>query len=76
MNKKTSGRNWRIKFETKSGMEEIENLGLLDEVVIDEWLHIEQMEETQWWLRVGNAKIWVTLDPEGNATVSADLDFY
>ncbi len=31
---------------------EIENKGVFDELVLDDWFHIEHMEERQWWLRV------------------------
>lgn len=46
----------------------------LDELVIDDWLHIEQMDTRTWWMRVGNQDgkckvVWVTVDRDGVADV-------
>jgi hypothetical protein len=38
---------------------ELENQGVIDELVIDDWLHLEQMSERQWWLRIGDARVFV-----------------
>lgn len=46
-----------------------------DELVIDDWFHIEQMDTRVWWMRVGNQDdnsfvVWVTVDRDGVAEVS------
>lgn len=39
----------------------------LDEVVIDDWLHLEQMSKREWWLRVGDYTINVWVGERGQA---------
>ena len=46
-----------------------------DEVVIDSWLHLEQMDDRDWWLSVGNPEgrevvIDVHIDRDGKATAT------
>lgn len=38
-----------------------------DELVVGQWLHVEQMNATQWWMNVGGVTIWVTADRDGRA---------
>lgn len=38
-----------------------------DELVIDEWFHLEQMDRNSWWMRVGDVDIWVRV-ANGKAT--------
>jgi len=39
-----------------------------DEIVLGDWLHVEQMDVAQYWLRLGQRTFWVTIDPKtGNA---------
>jgi hypothetical protein len=38
-------------------------------VVIDGWLHLEQTNERHWWMRLGGARIWINIEPDGNARV-------
>ncbi len=47
---------------------------LFDELVIDDWLHVEQMNDRDWWIGVGNQDgdewaINVTIDRDGKASV-------
>jgi hypothetical protein len=50
------GARWRLLAHRANGSLEIENDGQFDELVVDDWLHIEQMEPAVWWLRVGLAR--------------------
>jgi hypothetical protein len=47
-----------------------------DELVIDDWFHLEQMNEREWWLGVGNGDdYWhvnVHIDRNGKATVQME----
>jgi hypothetical protein len=36
-----------------------------DELVIGHWIHLEQMNRTQWWMNVGGVTLWVTADRDG-----------
>jgi len=35
---------------------------VFDELVIDDWFHLEQMDENSWWMRVGPLSIRITPD--------------
>lgn len=45
-----------------------------DEVVIDDWLHLEQMDDRDWWMSLGNGDneyhVWINIDRDGKASVS------
>ncbi len=47
-----------------------------DELVIDDWFHIEQMDSRHWWIGVGNGDdYWhvnVHIDGKGKASVSME----
>ena len=47
-----------------------------DELVIDDWFHLEQMDKRCWWMGVGNGDdywhIYVVVDGKGKATVSME----
>jgi hypothetical protein len=36
-----------------------------DELVVGDWLHVEMMSEGVWWMRVGNAVLWVSNTKDG-----------
>ena len=38
---------------------------VLDEVVIGDWLHMEQMGDRGWWLQIGDAYVYVHLPARG-----------
>jgi hypothetical protein len=44
-----------------------------DEIVIDDWFHLEQMDERHWWLGVGNGdNYWhvnISINGKGEAQV-------
>lgn len=42
---------------------------LFDSFQVGEWLHLEQMNETTWWMRVGGQTFMVSIDQRGNATL-------
>jgi hypothetical protein len=59
------GKRWRLLAHEGEGSFEVENRGIIDEVVIDNWLHLEQMDEQEWWMRLGDARIWIYVEPTG-----------
>ncbi len=70
------GRRWRLLALDHDGREvELGNQGDFDELVVDEWFHIERMDENKWWLRVGDARIWVAL-VDGRPTVDVERGAY
>lgn len=56
-----------MRAHEKSGPFEINNRGAFDEIAVDDWLHVEQMDDAAWWLRVGDAWIWVEVSEDGKA---------
>jgi hypothetical protein len=48
---------------------DIENQGIFDELVIDDWFHIEQMDDRCWWVRLGQNTTFVKIDRKGRAKV-------
>lgn len=45
-----------------------------DELVIDDWFHLEQMDERIWWMCVGDLHINIRIRPDGRREVSGWLD--
>ena len=41
-----------------------------DELVLDDWLHLEQMNERAYWMRLGDAYVWIQLPAKGDPIVS------
>jgi hypothetical protein len=70
------GSRWRILAHDDGRPIELENQGILDEVVIDDWMHLEQTSDRQWWMRVGDARMWINIDADGNASVEIERGFY
>jgi hypothetical protein len=70
------GALWRILAKDDSREISLENEGIFDELVIDDWFHLEQMDERRWWIRVGDARIDVVVDENGRVKVSVERDVY
>ncbi|HVG85423.1 MAG TPA: hypothetical protein VM820_12930 [Vicinamibacterales bacterium] len=70
------GAIWRILAKDGSREVTLENQGVFDELVIDDWLHLEQMDERSWWMRVGDASIHVVINKDGSVEVSVERDVY
>lgn len=66
---KPPGRNWRAVARDGSRVLKYGPEGVFDELGIDDWLHLEQMDERLWWIRVGDAEILVRVEDNGSATV-------
>ena len=45
---------------------------VFDELVIDDWLHIEQMDTRAWWMNLGGYHIWIRVPKHGPVEVSHD----
>jgi hypothetical protein len=74
--KKTHGRAWRVLAHRDGDHVALENEGVFDELVVDDWLHIEQMDDNIWWLRLGDARILVTLQTDGPPTLDVERGVY
>jgi hypothetical protein len=48
---------------------------IFDELVIDDWFHLEQMTRRRWWMRIGDLVVWVKVAKDGRVhVVSYDDD--
>jgi hypothetical protein len=70
------GTRWRILAHQGGNSVELENQGVFDELVLDEWLHLENMDIDEWSLRVGDARIWVSRDENGKVQVDIERGCY
>jgi hypothetical protein len=70
------GESWRLLAHREGGPMELQNQGAFDELILDDWLHIEQMEENVWWIRVGDARLTITLHDGDPPTLDVERGFY
>lgn len=70
------GCEWRLLTHETERSFEIANRGVFDELVVDPWLHIEKMNDRQWWLRIGDARIWVHIGENGSPAVDIERGCY
>ena len=67
---------WRILAHKDGRKIEIENQGELDEVVLEHWFHLEELGEKEWCLRVGDARILVRVEEDGEVEIEVERGFY
>lgn len=71
---RSPGHHWRILAHGKDAFEVKDRRDLcFDELVIDHWLHVEQMDKRMWWMRVGDVVLWVTVQRSGNVRVIIEV---
>lgn len=74
------GSNWVVRAQdcpgAPGGHFEVKNQGIFDELVVDNWLHLEQMGPKTWWMSLGDAYIWVELDSSGQPSVFIERGSY
>jgi hypothetical protein len=47
----------------------IEPETIFDELVVDQWFHMEQMDKNTWWMRLGEKNVMVCIDKNGKAEI-------
>lgn len=72
-----SGDRWLQPVDVDTGQREHRpGAWEFDEVVIDDWFHLEQMDDRDWWLGVGNGDdywhINIHIDRDGHAQVNVE----
>lgn len=74
--RKPPGSRWRVL--ARDGQREVAHgdEGVFDELVVDEWLHLEQMEDNTWWMRLGDARIDITIDADGRPHIVIERNVY
>jgi hypothetical protein len=70
------GKRWRILAHREGEKIELQNRGVFDELVVDDWLHVEQTDTNVWWLRVGDIRLFVTVFDTEPPTVDVERGFY
>lgn len=68
------GAKWRIR--TRGPEVELKDQGVLDELVIDHWLHFEQMTERTWVMRLGDARLTIEISQLGSPVLDVERGFY
>jgi len=71
-----AGSRWRILARDGERKVTAQNDGVFDELVVDDWLHLEQMDDNTWWMRVGDARVDIKVLPDGRAEVSIERNVY
>ena len=77
-----AGKSWRIELRepfqlipTNPVLPNDFNKDLvLDEVVIDKWFHLEQMDDDAWWIRIGDLIVDVNVNNDGTAKVTSRIE--
>ena len=78
---KKPGMHWRtLAWNEKTGQKVEQDFKpkdnvQFDELVIDDWLHIEQMDTHNYWMSIGDAAVNVTIR-NGKCHVSIERDQY
>lgn len=67
------GAHWRVLAQDSTGARfegsSKEHPVVFDELVIDRWLHLEQMDTNYYWMQLGPLHINVALKPSGDVDI-------
>jgi hypothetical protein len=66
---RSPGLRWRVRAYGDDGEFEVEDRGKFDELVVDHWLHVEQMDDRLWIVRVGDRGFLVDVKKNGTVDV-------
>lgn len=61
----SSCKKWRFQAYDKKTPIQAVDLGDLDEIVIADWFHAEQMDDNEWWVQIGDKVFDVYLTKSG-----------
>ncbi len=73
---KIVGSRWRILARMNDRSFEAQDQGVFDELVVDDWLHIEQLDARVWWMRIGDARVRVEVSQDGRPTIDVERGTY
>lgn len=64
-------KGWRMSAdELKTGRLIFESCGhVFDELKVDDWIHIERMNDHQWWMRLGEAQFDIIIEQNGSTRI-------
>ena len=64
------GTKWRVLAWRKDGSKvDVQNDGQFDELVLEDVLHLEQMDNRNWWMRLGDAAIYIRVPAKGKPKI-------
>lgn len=71
------GYRWRVLAHEDHGPSHaMQDQGRFDELVVDDWLHIEQMQNRVWWMQLGAYAVWIRLPKRGPIEITIDPGGY
>lgn len=66
-----AGDTWRILAQGPDGPHDLSSDQLpgteFDELVVGQWIHLEQMDTNSWWMNIGGVTVWVRATRNGKA---------
>ncbi|HVQ94249.1 MAG TPA: hypothetical protein VMU51_24635 [Mycobacteriales bacterium] len=68
--------DWRILAAQGDSRIDLSGHGVFDEVVVDQWLHVEKMDLGTWWMRIGDARVTVTVTAGAEPRVDVERGTY
>lgn len=80
MVKRKPGYSWRLlahadgRYERVAMSHEPNDGVVFDELVVDDWLHVEQMNTRSWWMDVAGVHVNVHIPAKGKAKVTVVQD--
>lgn len=69
------GRSWRVLAHEEGERVELRNRGTFDELVVDSWLHLEQMSMRDWQMQLGPLSVAINLSGSGTTRIRIDFDY-
>ena len=69
------GRVWRVLAHYRKTSERFDHRFAakdrieFDELVVGDWLHLEQMGNREWWARIGEVHLWISIPAKGAVKV-------
>lgn len=67
--KRVAGSPWRVLAHGYGPDGETHSIEVpdteFDELVVGQWIHIEQMSNTTWWMCIGGVTVWVRVGRNG-----------
>jgi hypothetical protein len=52
--------HWKVRALNERECISASGEGAVDEVVVDEWFHLEELRQDHWWVRIGDARVSIT----------------
>lgn len=70
------GAKWCVRAKAADRSIEHDGPGIFDELVVDDWLHIEQMDVRRWWASIGDARLDIYVSADGRVVINIERGQY